>query len=46
MQTFEPLLQIIGFVAESDSQVAVHAEVIAGHDEDAFFFAKPRHQPG
>src|SRR5262252_2178828 len=44
MQTFEAPLQVVGFVAESDAQVAVHAEMITGHDEDALLFAKPRHQ--
>ena len=33
---------MLGLVAEADAQVAVHAEVIARHDQHAFLVAQPR----
>src|SRR5216110_2108075 len=44
MQPLETLLEIVDFIAESDSQVSVHTEVIAGHDEDALLLTEPRHE--
>src|SRR5207245_10809142 len=36
--------KILRLVAEADAQEAVHAEVVAGDDEDALLLAQPRHQ--
>ena len=45
-QAAETGAQVGGLVAESDAQIAVHAEVIAGHDEHALLVAQPVHELG
>jgi hypothetical protein len=45
-EAIEAVAQVPGLAAEADAEVAVHAEVIAGHDQDALLDAQAIHELG
>ena len=41
----EPRAKVRGLVSKTDPEIAVHAEMIAGNDENAFFLTEPVDEP-
>jgi hypothetical protein len=44
VQSFEALAQVVRALAEAETQIAVHTEMIARDDEHALLFAQPRRE--